>query len=146
MPERRKFVRIPKENILFVSECDVMEELNLKDKGEKIQAKTLNISAGGLLFEAGSRFDIGKVLKIELMLPHWEKYKRSLERAEFTYPTKPFLLLGQVVRLEFLRESLYDIGVTFVGIEEDCREILVAYVNAQLEEEKAREAEGGAPP
>jgi len=130
--DRRKFIRIPNENVVYVSECDVMEELQLKERKEKTKGNTKDISAGGLLFELPKKFDMEKVLKIEITLPHWEKYKKSLFRNQFSYPTKPFLILGKVVRVEFIQEDLYDIGVSFVGIEEDFRELLVNYINDHL--------------
>ncbi len=132
--ERRKFVRIPGDHIVFVSECNIMEELNLKEKGERTEARTKDISAGGLLFETPRLFPMETVLKVELLLPHWEKYKNSLFQSQFSYPTKPFLVLGKVIRVEVLEENRYDIGISFVGIEETYKELLIAYVADQAKD------------
>ena len=133
--ERRKFLRIPRENIIFVSPGDVLEELELKEGSEKVPARTKDISAGGLLFESPKLFEIEKILKIEMTLPHWEKYKKTLFKSQFCYPTKPFLVLGKVVRVEFLSENSYDVGISFAGIEEDYRDILLHYINDRKQED-----------
>jgi len=130
--DRRKFIRVSKENIVYVSECDVREELNLQEQSEKIKCQTKDLSAGGLLFESSKLFEIGKILKLEIILPHWEKYKETLFKNQFAYPTKPFLVLGRVVRVEVLNDNLFDIGISFVGIEETWRNILSEYIRNHL--------------
>ena len=134
--EKRRYLRIPRENIVYVSLCDALEELNMKKRSSKIKAKTKDLSAGGLLFECTKRFDLGHILKVEIILPSWEKYKKTLFSSKWCYPTKPFLVLGKVMRIECVQENIYDIGISFVGIEEAYQDLLINYVNDQLVQEK----------
>jgi hypothetical protein len=130
--ERRRFARIPRDNITYVSECNVLEELSLRDESEKLICRMKDISAGGLLFESPKEYPLGAILKLELVLPHWEKYKKSLFRSQFAYPSKPFLVLARVVRVEYVEEGVFDIGVSFTGVDDSTRELLSDYVNSLL--------------
>ncbi|MCK5708109.1 MAG: PilZ domain-containing protein [Candidatus Aureabacteria bacterium] len=134
--EKRKYIRIPRENVMYVSLCDIHAEMNLKQENTKIEVRTKDISAGGILFESSKKFDIEDLLKIEIILPNWEKYKKTFFGSDISYPTKPFLILGKVIRIEFLRDNIYDIGINFVGVETSHQELLLNYLNdrANIEE------------
>lgn len=92
------------------------------------EAVTKDLSAGGLLFESTHLYPIGDVIRIEMKLPGWDKYREQLIKPGA--PSSPELLitLAEVVRSEIVRAGFYEIGVAFVGIDEAHQRALKKYI------------------
>ena len=90
-----------------------------------------DISAGGLLFECKRKYDIGNLLKLEIVIPGWEKFKSEFYKPDESSRSKPLIALASVVRVEMVKPGLYDIGVSFAGIDEGHQSALLQYIQRQ---------------
>lgn len=126
--ERRRYIRIESTEVL---DCQMFNSNALLDggAGERIRAVAKNISAGGVLFESHIKYDIGNLLKLDIDLPGWEKFKAEFYKYDEVTHTEPLVILATVVRVEVLKpEKLYDIGVCFSAIDEGHRWALLKYI------------------
>lgn len=131
--ERRKYVRILSEDVL---QCQLFKNENFVESAteDNIRAVTKNYSAGGILFETNAQFDVGSLLKLEISIPGWERFKAEFYKDGTSYG-EPLVILATVVRVEALAdEGLFDIGVCFSAIDEGHRWALLKYI-----EEKRRQ-------
>lgn len=93
-----------------------------------------NYSGGGVLFESTIRYDIGDLLKLEIALPGWERFKNEFYKEDRLSRSDPVVVLASVVRVECMGPpSLFDVGVCFVGIDEDDRWAVIKQIDAQLQ-------------
>lgn len=73
--ERRKFLRIPKESKVRYHELKCpMVKSDLKN------TKSKNVGGGGILFTSKKEIDIGTILKIDITVQGWEKYRPGFLR------------------------------------------------------------------
>lgn len=128
--ERRRYVRLERQHLLRYEKYafqltegqEVFEEGMLK-----------NYSLGGALFESRIKYQIGDILKLEITIPGWQRYKNEFYREDRTSRVEPIVVLTYVVRVEaMIPNEIYDIGVQFVGIDEGDRWTLMKQINAQL--------------
>ena len=125
--ERRKYVRISEEDLIV---CDPFGAgaFQQQQSGEKLYAFTKNLGEGGILFESDIFFEMGSMLKLEIDIPGWEKYKSELCKGETMPGSKPFVVLGKVVRVEDIGGGRYDIGVVFIAVDGGQKLALHKYV------------------
>jgi Tfp pilus assembly protein PilZ len=93
----------------------VLEKLNLEFEGMgKAETKPINLSEGGMRFNANEKYEIGDLLEIKLLLHHC--------------PFSAIALYGTVVRVGPLSPQEYEVGITFLEMEDDVHEILWRYI------------------
>ena len=116
--DRRKYVRIPAQYVLR-QHVFSLSNIGNDDVSAYATAVTKNVSAGGMLFETESIYEIGTLLKVELDIPGWEKFKTEFYREDILSRSKPVIVIASVVRVEVIEPNArYDIGACFVGIDE----------------------------
>ena len=129
--ERRRYVRLERQHMVrhekyvfqLVEEQEAFEEGMLK-----------NYSQNGALFETGTRYRMGDIVKLAITIPGWERYKKEFYKEDKTSRTEPVVVLACVVRVEALVfDKIYDIGVQFVSIDEGDRWSLMKQIKAQME-------------
>jgi len=128
--ERRKYARIHEEDVLV---CEPFDASALGGKiGKGRHAFTKSLSEGGILFESAQIFPIGTLLKLELDLPGWEKYKPEFRKHDALPGRLPLVVLGKVVRIEDIGGGEFDIGVLFVALDTGHKLALKKYVARAL--------------
>jgi len=134
--ERRKYKRIEKECIVNFGEFSA-SGLGIAGADAKIESITKDLSAGGILFASKRSYEIGSILKFELAIPGWEKFKAEFIKPDSVTRSKPLVAVVSVVRVEVIKPgSLYEIGGCFVGIDDGHQWALVKYVGAELKKQK----------
>jgi len=108
---KRRYLRID-----FFENIHVRQVGFNKNAGE-LTARSKNISKSGILFERRERFEIGA--KVQLMIPVPEN-------------ADAIVVLGRVVRVEMLPGGSYDIGVSFLELDQAAKTELANYVFDQL--------------
>jgi hypothetical protein len=97
------------------------------------EGRVKNYSPGGALFESKTPYSLGDILKLEITIPGWQRYKNEFYREDRTSRPEPVVILACVLRVEVLvPDQLYEIGVQFVGIDEGDRWALVKQIKTQL--------------
>jgi len=129
--ERRKYLRIDQGSVLSCEECAIPRTK------QKFEAVSKDLSAGGLMFSALAPFDMGTVLRFEISLDGWQKYKPEFKKAESLEERKPLFALGTVVRVEQLHDGTYEIGVRLDGVDEGHRMALEQYVKSRANDAHA---------
>lgn len=127
--ERRRFIRIQARYMLR------HEKYSLKaDQDRKAVAGVVkNYSGDGALFESKTKYDIGDILKLEIDIPGWDKFKTEFYKEKRTSASEPIVVLASVVRVEVMvPDDLYDIGVFFVGIDKGHQGALIKQINTRL--------------
>lgn len=125
--DRRRYVRISKSSLM---EC---QEYSIPETAEKeVGLVSKNISAGGLLFETKTEYALGSVLRLEVSLSGWERYKPEFYKPESVTQHGPLVILGEVVRIEAISEGKYDIGVKITGIDEGHRLALEKFIKEEI--------------
>ncbi|NTV29820.1 MAG: hypothetical protein HGA80_07055 [Candidatus Omnitrophica bacterium] len=125
--DRRKYVRLSEED-LIVCETFSAGTFEQQKSSDKFYAFTKNLGEGGILFESDVFFDIGVMLKLEIDIPGWEKYKAEFYKGDAPSGRKPFVVLGKVVRVEDIGGGRFDIGVVFMAVDGGHKMALHKYV------------------
>ncbi|NLO92307.1 MAG: PilZ domain-containing protein [Elusimicrobia bacterium] len=125
--ERRKYTRVSVERLL---KCEKYSIPRLPEQ-ERQQLTTKNLSGGGLLFVSKQQLKLGDLLRLEIDLSGWEKYKPEFYKPEATASSKPLVILASVTRIEALNDGTFEIGVAFSGMDEGHRVALVKFLKAQ---------------
>jgi c-di-GMP-binding flagellar brake protein YcgR len=128
--ERRKFLRVEEGSVLSCEECAIPRS------NQKFSAVSKDLSAGGLMFSARAPFDLGTVLRFEISIAGWQKYKPEFKRAGATDDKTPLFALGTVVRAEQMMDGTYEIGVRLDGVDEGHRMALEQYVKSRAKEQR----------
>jgi c-di-GMP-binding flagellar brake protein YcgR len=130
--ERRQFLRIPKESKVTYHELKYPSfESDIRNTSMK------NLSAGGVLFRAKEKIDVGIILEIDITAQGWEKHHPGFLKVEATSISKPITAIGEVIRSEeILKNKEYEIAVKFINIYEDDLKALTGYIEKKSEEEK----------
>ncbi len=127
--ERRKYYRMDRNCVL---RCEKFSAKNFNEKELQDAAGGLvkNISAGGILFETNQSYPIGTLLKVELKLKGWEKFKSEFYKLDVSSNDQPLVVLAKVTRVELIKSSeIYDIGLSIVSIDEGHREALKKFIS-----------------
>lgn len=93
---KRRYMRVD-----FIANIQV-QIFSLKDKISAMEATSKDLSTGGILFESDYPIDIDT--KIQIQIPTG-------------IADKPLLVIGTVVRIEKYSSSQYDIGISFLEID-----------------------------
>ena len=129
--ERRKFLRIDEGSVLSCEECVIPRT------SQKFSVVSKDISAGGLLFSAPAPVDLGTVLRFEVSIAGWQKFKPEFRKSEQIDDKTPLVALGTVVRVEHMNDGTYEIGVRLDGVDEGHRMALEQYVKSRAKEARA---------
>lgn len=125
--DRRKFVRLTEEDLIV---CEPFEAGSFEHSktGDKFYAFTKNLGEGGILFESDTFFEMGSLLKLEIDIPGWEKYKSEFNKSDGPCAQKPFVVLGKVVRIEDIGGGRFEIGAAFSAVDSGQKTALHKYV------------------
>jgi len=105
-----------------------------EERQEKLEARTYNISVGGLLLETSCEASIGAVLKLEIIIPDWGEY--ILLPSQKEGEEIPFIAFGKVLRSQAIeKHKRYHLGIEFVKVEEAHQDALSRYITKELKEE-----------
>lgn len=124
--ERRKFTRVVEEDLLICEPFDAVAFGG--DIKRRAHVFTKSLSEGGILFESSEIFEIGALLKLQLDIPGWEKYKVEFYKGDAPSTRDLLVALARVVRVEDLGGGNYDIGVAFVALDTGHRAALKKYL------------------
>lgn len=122
--ERRKYRRIDSG---FLVSCEKYTIPRSAGAGLS-KAKTKNLSGGGILLEVDSEYKVGDLLRMEIAIPDWEKYKAEFYKPGQIASSKPFVVIGTVVYVKALPAGKYDVGVNFSGLDEGHRWALMKFL------------------
>lgn len=124
--DRRRYARVNEEDLLVCEPFDVTALVGAP--GQKSHAFTKSLSEGGILFESGTPFSLGSLLKLQIDIPGWEKYKAEFVKSDVPSGRHPFVVLGKVVRVEDVGGGIHDIGVVFLAVDSGHRFALKKYI------------------
>ncbi|MBF0385270.1 MAG: PilZ domain-containing protein [Candidatus Omnitrophica bacterium] len=126
--ERRAYARLEAKDIVNCSKFSA-KELFSAGISLDLRAVTKNISGGGVLFESDEKMEVGDLLKIEISLNGWDKFKQEFYRPDNMTVSPPLVVLGTVVRVESIPdENKFDIGVCFAAIDSGHKFSLIKYI------------------
>jgi len=136
--ERRKYFRIKSKNLITCKKFTVDDFSNNYESDDMIHAVLKNYTAGGLLFESVIKFNIGELLKLDITIPGWEKFKSEFYKEITSEEEQSLIILAKVVRVEAMNgDSKFEIGVSFSAIDKGHREALMKYIDQKIKEEKS---------
>ncbi len=122
--ENRKYIRFTNNNVLKCRKYSLQSGASQTE----INAVVKNMSAGGVLFESSKQYQINDLLKLEIDLPGWEKFKAEFYKGNRVSQPAPVSVLASVVRVEVMKPGkLFDIGACFVGIDDGHQWALIKY-------------------
>lgn len=129
--ERRRYVRLEQQHILRHEKY----VFGTTGNGEMLEEGMIkNYSLGGALFEAKVKYNVGDTLRLAIAIRGWERYKNEFYKDDKTSRREPVIVLARVVRVQtVISDSVHDIAVEFVGIDEGDRWTLLKHIKAQLE-------------
>ena len=123
--EHRKFTRIKK----TASIKHVKFHLG-GDGNDALKSLCKDISAGGILFESEVFYETNDIVRLEIDLPGWEKFKPEFFKLHLT-KSEPVIALVKVRRAISLKGGMYEIGASFVGIDEGHQMALAKFIKKQ---------------
>lgn len=129
--ERRKYVRLESKSIV---KCEIYRITDDENIPEATQSTSKNISAGGILFETTTPFAIGELLRLEVNLAGWQKFKPEFYKADQVSGIEPLVALAHVVRVEVIGKGIYDVGVCLAGIDEGHQMAIRKFIDEKLRE------------
>ena len=130
--DRRRFTRIDEEDLLV---CEPFNANSFGGHGDKrMRAFTKSLSEGGILFESDTIFELATLLRLEIDIPGWEKYKPEFRKSSESIGRRPLVVLGKVVRVEDVGGGFFDIGVAFAAVDEGHRMALKKYLERIVKE------------
>ena len=127
--ERRKFTRVAEEDLLICEPFDASAFGG--DMKKRVHVFTKSLSEGGILFESTEIFPIGSLLKLQLDIPGWEKYKVGFYKGNTPSGSHFLVVLARVVRVEDLGGGIFDIGVAFVALDSGHKLALKKYLELE---------------
>jgi c-di-GMP-binding flagellar brake protein YcgR len=84
-----------------------------------VDAVLVDISSSGILAEARAGFEVESLLKLEIKLPRWEKYKNEFFKFDSVSISKPLIAVGKVTRVWQAEANKHYIGIEFLNIDPD---------------------------
>lgn len=121
--ERRKFIRI-KTNA-HLKHVKFQMGIIVSEAPEGL-AKDL--SAGGIAFESNVPYEINDIVRLEIDVPGWEKFKPEFIKPGQVSKSQPIVVLVKVVRSKRLGIGKHEICVSFVGIDDGHQMALTKYI------------------
>ncbi len=97
---KRRFIRVD-----FITDIHVLE-VDSKEKIGNMDAKSTDLSTGGILFKSNHSIDMG--IQVELQIPTGKV-------------DEPLLVVGTVVRVEKFSSNQFDIGISFIKVDGSVR-------------------------
>lgn len=122
--EKRTYIRIDEQDVIHCEKYSIP-----RNSSSQIEGMTKNISGGGVLFSSSQSFEIGQILRLEISLSGWERFKTEFYKEDRLAHSKPIVVLATVVRVELIEENNYEIGVCFTGIDEGHKWALLKYID-----------------
>jgi hypothetical protein len=97
------------------------------------KSMTKNIGAGGILLESRKKYSLSELLKLEINIPGWEKFKPEFYRPDVSTGSKPLVAIGKVVWIsEGKLSEVFDMGIQFMGIDEGHQWGLMKFINSKV--------------
>lgn len=128
--ERRKYARVPIDCVIKCEKYAIGET----DGTDSVSVDAMDMSAGGLLLQTNQEYVLGDVLRIEIELPGWNKYKVEFIKPDSITEDRALVALASVVRVERLAESGYEIGVRLAGVDDGHRLAFERYIYEKVKE------------
>lgn len=126
--ERRKYIRIDTKK--FVKHTKF--KLFAKNPDKLTESLTKNLSAGGILFQSDTLYLPGDLVRIEIDVPGWERYKTGFKKPGQLTKSEPVTVLAKVIRVEIKSPMRYEIRAAFVGIDDDHQKALAGYLKSYM--------------
>lgn len=129
--ERRKYRRFNYSSPVRFCEMNLYHELGLPC-GQITSAfgRLRNISATGLLIEADASFPPESLLKLEIFIPNWMEYEHTNLNHDHSYPCKPLVAVGKVLRRKNTDGPKWEMGIDFIAIDEKHKKAINRFVAA----------------
>lgn len=123
--ERRQYQRIP------MGATVAFQELTFAKDANPAQSAYRDVSAGGLLLSSPREIPLGTLLKLELRVPGWGRHQAHFGPVQ-DLDARPLVAVGQVVRVEALDNSQYELGIKFLNMYPDDMTALLKYIEASV--------------
>lgn len=121
--ERRQFTRIP------MGATVGFQELTFSGVPNPSQSVFKDVSAGGLLLSSAREYPLGTLLKLEVKIPGWGKHQNTFG-PPLDKETRPLVAVGQVVRVEQIDPSGFELGIKFLNVYPDDWSALLKFIEA----------------
>lgn len=118
--ERRKYLRVVSKRPIKHTKFRLFG----KNSEKLTESITKNLSAGGILFESDVLYLPGDLVRMDIDIPGWEKYKTEFLKPGQINRNQPVTVLAKVIRVEIKFPRLYEVRAAFVGIDEDHQKAL----------------------
>ncbi len=109
---KRRFLRVD-----FFTEIRA-KKISIKENVHAVTANSKNLSLNGIMFESDSLFQIGSKLQLEI---------------PFEDTNETILVIGTVVRIEFIDTERYDIGVSFLDLDDPSKTEISRFLLKKLD-------------
>jgi c-di-GMP-binding flagellar brake protein YcgR len=129
MEDKRRHVRLPKEFRVEVNEFRFPLA-----RQPRIELPCVDISAGGLRFESGRKFEVGDKLQVKIFIPSLNKYHPGFFKV-FESDTGQYLqVIAEVVRRdELVALTKYAYGLRYLDVDVDDRKALHTFIRKAVE-------------
>lgn len=125
--ERRHYQRIP------MGATVAFQEITFTKEADPAQGDYLDVSGGGLLLSSPREVSLGTLLKLELEVPGWGRHQNRFGPVQ-DLDMRPLVAVGQVVRVEALENSQFELGIKFLNVYPDDLAALLKYIEASAPE------------
>jgi len=125
-PNRRRHKRVKTSYRTTLSEY---ASILLRRPGS--EARTIDISAGGILVETDKKFNVNDTVKIEIYIPLWGQFKKKFYSEDIP-DEQPLSVVGTIVRTVPLAEGRCQLGIVFSVIKDADRDVLTKYIREKL--------------
>ncbi len=115
---RRRFIRVD-----FITDIHV-HEVNSKEKIGILDVKSTDLSTGGILFKCNHSIDMNA--QVQLQIPTG-------------IADEPLLVVGTVVRVEKFSSNQFDIGISFIKVDDSAKNELSRCIRKCICEEKSNQ-------
>ena len=121
--ERRQYLRIP------MGATVGFQEITFTKDPDPAMCSYLDVSAGGLLLASPREIPLGTLLKLEMRVPGWGKHQNHFGAVQ-DLDMRPLVAVGQVVRVEAIENSQFELGIKFLNVYPDDMTALLKYIQA----------------
>ncbi len=91
--------------------------------------KAINLSAGGILIETNDEFQVGELIKLDILLPEWEKAKKEYSEIHHRDTSKSIKIIGKAVHVRRVTPKKHRLGVEYELIDKDQQSTLDWLIN-----------------
>ena len=127
--ERRQYRRIP------MGATVAFQEITFTKGADPAQSAYRDVSAGGLLLSSPREIPLGTLLKLEMRVPGWGKHQSHFGAVQ-DLDLRPLVAVGQVVRVEAMENSQFELGIKFLNVYPDDMTALLRYIEASAPPEE----------